>query len=134
MDVEIQLGSPRHNCDRFGICRIDARSPNGYLPKEGKATATITMDAKQQITLYFHLKSIESATFNKHFANGYFYISATAAPAGNAFHRLGIAAQTFIAGYYPIRITKYYAIVTPKHEAAKIRQCDCACSLKMDSG
>ena len=99
MDVDIQLGSPRHNCDRFGICRMDNLTKNkGFSLKEGKALANITLLTAQTILLRFYRNSIAVDTFNKHFANGCFSITATATPSGNVFKALGIKPFSLEAG------------------------------------
>ncbi len=133
MDVEIQLGSPRHNCDRFGICQMNALSQKTYQLNEGKALASITLLAAQTILLRFYRNSISDDTFNKHFANGYFSITATATPSGNIFNTLGIKPFSLEAGQYPIHLTKCYAEVRITYQDTE-HYADCACASMMDSG
>jgi hypothetical protein len=132
MDVEIQLGSPRHNCDRFGICQINALSQKAYYLSEGKALANIKLEANNRFLLRFYRKSIANTTFDKHFANGYFTISATATPSGNIFEVLGIVPFSLAAGQYQIRLTKCYAEVQIAYSNA-IHYADCACASTMNS-
>lgn len=133
MDVEIQLGSPRHNCDRFGICQISTLSQKIYHISEGKALANVKIEVNNSFLLRFYRKSITNDTFNKHFANGYFSITATATPSGNVFKALGIKPFSLEAGQYPIRLTKGYAEVRMTYSNAA-HYADCACTATIDSG
>jgi hypothetical protein len=132
MDIEIQLGSPRHNCDRFGICQMSALSQKAYYISEGKALANIRLEANNKISLRFYRKSITTSTFDKHFVNGYFTISATATPSGNIFEALGIAPFSLDAGQYQIKLTKCYAEVQITCSNA-IYDADCVCASVMNS-
>jgi hypothetical protein len=119
MDIEIQLGSPRFSCDRFGICRMDSAKESKYIAKEGKALATLHLLADFSFVLRFYRKSINPATYEKHFANALFTVSVTAVPSGNVFTMLGIPTFEIKEGQYPIKITKTHLEVKIQYSATE---------------
>ncbi len=110
MDVEIQLGSPRYHCDRFGICKIDDYNTATFTKKEGKALAKINLKKSKgnnYLVVAFQTESITNTTFNKHFSNGIFTISTDSMPSIHC--NLGNNETLSLkAGNYPISITMYY--------------------------
>jgi hypothetical protein len=110
MDTEIQLGSPRYNCDRFGICRMDNITANSFSLQEGKALAKIHIIKNKYLGIAFYTQSITSSTFDRHFGSGLFTISADSYPTinGNFFQNRALMLKK---GNYPITKTKYYHVI-----------------------
>ena len=129
MDIEIQLGSPRHNCDRFGICHMETRSKSKYNIAENKALASLTLHTKNTFRLRFYTNQLLQSTYEKHFSNGFFKISVTAAPSGNVFKHLGISPFVIKVGDYPIKLTKCYVeIHLPYSLSEEQQEYVCACA------
>jgi hypothetical protein len=112
MDVEIQLGSPRYHCDRFGICKIDEYNPLFFEKKEGKALANLQLKSNGTFILRFYRKSIMKDTYTKHFVNASFTVSTNAIPSGNIFNALGIVPFEIKEGIYPVKVTKSFLELT----------------------
>jgi hypothetical protein len=110
MDVEIQLGSPRYHCDRFGICKIDDYNASTFTIQDGKALAKINVKDNKYLMVAFDTESITSHTFNKHFSSGLFTISTDSSPVirCNLWNNGAIALK---AGNYTILTTKHCHLV-----------------------
>jgi len=113
LTVELKLGSPRHNCQKTGICAIHEVAEHTVPSPKGKIIGKISFqESRSQISLKFLHEYISEALLDKHFSDAYFQIMAALPLPEKICYRLGVpGGATLKAGKYElISRETYYKI------------------------